>query len=204
MPDFPGLRCPLCGDSMDVFGDHCLACSRSGFTQRHSALVSFLWHLATAASLSVKVEVGVGTSTRPGDIEISHWKGQGPLDVDVSVVHPLNPSVPYGSVKSGHEAVEEAEQGKRRKHGPTCAAAKVSFEPFGVSTFGILGNSASALFKDIIALLQAATKEERAALETLYGQQLQLALKRDIARMLLQGAHLEVPRSPDSVLEEDE
>ncbi len=196
-PDLSSMRCPACGDAADVFGDHALACKRGGFVQRHSAVIGFLWHLATAAGLRVRTEVGVGGPERPGDLWFSHWKGAGPLAVDGVIVHPLNPSLPYTSIKTGLEAVTEEEQRKRDKNGPLCAAARVAFEPFAMSTFGRLGESSSKLFKELIALLpEAASKDEREKLSRRYSQQLQLALKRDIARMLLQGSFVEVPARP--------
>ena len=144
--------------------------------ERHSAVVGFLWHLATAAGLCTDTDKGVGGAERPGDLLISFWKGAGPLAVDAVIVHFLNPSTPYTSIRTGNEAVTEAEHKKREKHGPACAEARVAFEPFGMSTFGQLG--------DLVALIHDhGSKEEMEEIYRRCGQQLQLSMKRDIARM---------------------
>jgi len=167
----------------------------------HSAAIGFQWHLATAAGLRVTTEKGVGGPERPGDLSISFWQGAGPLAVDGVIVHPLmhplNPSTPYTAVKSGLEAAAEEEQRKRVKHGPSCAAANVAFEPFSMSSFGQLGASARSMFSDLVALVpEVGSKDEKKERIRHYDQQLQLALKRDIARMLLQGSHIEIPKTP--------
>ena len=82
-------------------------------------------------------------------------------------------------------------------YGALCAARVVSFEPFAMTSFGQLGDGAQKIFKDVVALLPATSKEERARLAKMYGQQLQLALKRDIARMLLHGASLDANTSTE-------
>ena len=45
-----------------------------------------------------------------------------------------------------------------------------------MSSFGQLGEGAQKIFKDVVALLPATSKEERARLAQMYGQHLQLAL----------------------------
>ena len=47
--------CTSCGDAMDAFGDHALCCKKAGMIERHTHVVQFFWHLATAAGLHVVI-----------------------------------------------------------------------------------------------------------------------------------------------------
>ena len=142
-------QCPLCGDSMDSFGDHLLCCKKSGFLQRHSAIVRHLWHMSTAAGFRAETEVAIGGNTRPADLLLPHWKGGGPLAIDVTVVHPLAPSIPLQTVKTGREALDRAEKDKDDKHGEVCTQSNIPFTPFVLSTFGALSSSSDAFFNDL-------------------------------------------------------
>ena len=91
-PSVPG-QCPRCGEPDDPFGDHQLCCRLNGLWLRHKALVDFLVHVVTAAGLGCTVEERVGND-RSGDLCIRRWKDGKVLMVDVTVRHPLAPSVP--------------------------------------------------------------------------------------------------------------
>ena len=58
----------------------------------------------------------LGGNLRPVDLLIAHWKGSGPLAVDVTVVHPLTPSTHFHSVKTGVEVLVQAELMKESKN----------------------------------------------------------------------------------------
>ena len=115
--------CTSCGDAMDAFGDHALCCKKAGMIERHTHVVQFFWHLATAAGLHVDVEVRAGDNLRPADLLLSHWKGGGPLAVDVSISHPLAPSRSVAAVLSGNDSANEAERDKHTKYDSVCQAA---------------------------------------------------------------------------------
>ena len=89
LPVDADLVCNQCGDCMDPFGDNLLCCKKGGLTQRHTAIVSHLWHVCTAAGFNVTCEVSLDGRTRPADLLLAHWTGRGPCAVDVAVVHPL-------------------------------------------------------------------------------------------------------------------
>ena len=94
MPLNQPLNCEACAESMDAYGDHLLCCRKSGFIQRHQTLASQLWHLCTAAGFNATSEVSISGRCRPADILLPHWQAGGPCAIDISVVHPLAPSVP--------------------------------------------------------------------------------------------------------------
>jgi len=45
--DCAGRPCPLCGGPVDVFGDHAVACKKSGFGDRHLGTQTFFWQVLT-------------------------------------------------------------------------------------------------------------------------------------------------------------
>ena len=146
--------------------------------------VDFLVHVVTAAGLSCTVEERVGND-RPGDLCIRRWKDGKVLMVDVTVRHPLAPSVPLNHTQE--ELLIGAEKEKSEHYTAACEQQGSGFTPFAISTFGALGpGSADFLFE--LESLYAATepsKEVRGALRFHLGQGLQNALKREVARMLL-------------------
>ena len=68
--------------------------------------------------------------------------------------------------------------------------SNMNFTPFVLTTFGKLGSGSAAFLSDLIKGLPKhdLMPLERLEQERQYQQQLQLALKREVARMLLQGA----------------
>ena len=182
------LVCNQCGDCMDPFGDHLLCCKKGGLTQRHTAIVSHLWHMCTAAGFNVTCEVSLDGRTRPADLLLAHWTGRGPCAVDVSVVHPLAPSTPCHTVKNGTEAIVAMEGVKHTKYTECCRQSNTSLNAFVLSTFGMLGEEAERFFRCIsMARRRRALDDDDPQDLRRYMQQLQITLKREIARMLLQG-----------------
>ena len=181
--DDPNVGCPSCGEAIDVYGDHFLCCRKGGMIQRHSAVVEHLWNICA------NLEVSLTGRTRPADILLTHWKGAGPCAIDVAVVHPLAPSNNVANVKTGMEAVQDMERVKIQKYSRECAESNVTFVPFVLSTFGMLGSDAGQFFHHLTSAfrLSGSSDIEGSDVAFLYMSQLQITLKRQIARMLLQG-----------------
>jgi len=85
--------CPFCSEPCDCYGDHIMCCRRVEFHSRHHAVVSALSHAMESAGLRVTNEVTVTGKKRPADIFISQRSDNGPLAIDVTVTHPLAPSL---------------------------------------------------------------------------------------------------------------
>ena len=188
VPADTSLSCPSCGDSMDCFGDHLLCCKLGGFWTRHKAIVDMLYHFGRAAGLTVTLEVAIGGLERPADLMFSPWKGSGPLAVDPAVVHPLAPSTSYAAIKNGSEAIEFKARVKSNHYSEKCSESNVQFAPFVLSTFGKMGDDARDLLRDLAkARRGVGTLTPEAVLVHQYQQQLQVVLRRQVARMLLQG-----------------
>ena len=167
-----------------------LSYRRGGFHVRHAALRTYIWHLTVAAGHHAACEVVVGGSQRPADVLLGCWIGAGPLAVDVSVVHPLAPSVPFQSVQGGEVALKRVKELKIAKYAEVCQSSNMNFTPFVLTTFGRLGSGSAAFLADLIKGLPQhdLTPAEKRDQTRQYHQQLQLALKREVARMLLLGA----------------
>ena len=181
--------CAACGDSADVYGDHSLCCPKGGLIQRHTAIASQLWRTCTATGIRVRPEVSLDNRTRPADLLLSHWQGGGPCAVDVAVVHPLAPSTPVTAVKDGSEAIAAMERVKFVKYADACRESNLQFIPFVLFTFGKLGGEGDRFWQHLASSFRPNDPDfdTDIPLGTLYMQQLQMVLRREVARMLLQG-----------------
>ena len=189
LPPDADITCGACGEPADIFGDHFLCCRKAGLVQRHRAIISQLWHIVKAAGHRAEVEVSLDGRTRPADLLLPHWQGGGPCAIDAAIVHPLAPSIPVHRVKDGSEAVVGMERIKLAKYSECCRESKVQFVPFVLSTFGKLGGESDRFYQHLAACFRPADTDfdSDRDLGSLYMQQLQVVLKREVARMLLQG-----------------
>jgi hypothetical protein len=88
--------CPLCKQTMDVYGDHALCCKKSGdMITRHNRVRNLIAHFADVGLLSPEMEkLGILGPTdrsrrRPGDVSFKSWAPNRGLAVDVAVICPL-------------------------------------------------------------------------------------------------------------------
>ena len=88
--------CPLCMQTMDVFGDHALCCKKSSDTiTRHNRVRNLISQFADLGLLSPELEkMGILGPTdrsrrRPGDVSFKSWAPHRGLAVDVAVICPL-------------------------------------------------------------------------------------------------------------------
>ena len=85
--------CPFCGVATDCFGDHLLCCNKSEFHTRHQVIVKCLTAFVAAAGIPVANEVQIAGRERPADLFVVRWTTPDPATVDVTVTHPLAPSL---------------------------------------------------------------------------------------------------------------
>ena len=78
---------------------------------------------------------------------------------------------------------------KLAKYSECCRESNVQFVPFVLLTFGKLGGEGDRFYQNLVAFFRHADPDfdSDRDLGSLYMQQLQVVLKRDVARMLLQG-----------------
>jgi len=185
-------QCPLCGGSMDCYGDHLVGCPRNGVIRRHGSLLNLISKYAGQAGMPHVVDKGYTSDSRqrPGDITFTQWNGGDRLYVDLTVRHPLSLSYDWSRVKQGTECLEEATREKEAKYSPLMSLEE--FMVFGMTTFGGLNEGAEAILLEIgRAYVSAAPSEEEAEEDQCHlTQQLLMVLNREVARMLRSGVPL--------------
>jgi hypothetical protein len=115
---------------------------------RHVALRGEVFSLATAAGLSVALEVGDGEGKRrPGDVYI---KNDPPTFVDVAVIHPLATHLITRDQRSREPAPDfYARTIKDAKYKRPLSDAGLLFIPFVADVYGNLCEDASLLLKKL-------------------------------------------------------
>lgn len=109
------IPCPLCEQTINVYGDHATCCAKSGdLIVRHNTLRNLVDNLASVGGLSPVLEkkgiLGPTSGRRPGDVTIMNWSQGKGLAIDVAVTSPLIAS----QVRFAQPCEEYA---ARRKHG---------------------------------------------------------------------------------------
>ena len=124
---------------------------------------------------------------KAADVLLGRWKEGKKTSVDVTIGHPLAPSVPFHTMKDAAQASAAAEEEKHTHNDAACAPAGCLCEPFAATTFGALVRGRPAIMFALGKLLSAGAEaeEERWAVRELLGQKLEVTLKREMARMLL-------------------
>ena len=88
LPRDPLPRCPGCGATCDVLGDHFLSCANLDRCGRHNALRDAVHRVAEAAGFRCRVEVPVA-NLRPADLWVEGFSRGEDRAVDLSVTNPL-------------------------------------------------------------------------------------------------------------------
>ena len=141
-----GLPCDLCGQPLDVYGDHLVTCRLSGVWKRHNRPRDTLYDISGCAGVKSAIEVEVRGRARPADLMLYDWEAGRDLAVDLTVRHPLAASCHWDP----HNCfLAEAEAEKNRKYLTLCNQAGLDFAPVGLSTFGAVGPQGRCLLKKL-------------------------------------------------------
>jgi hypothetical protein len=156
LPLFPGdagKACPSgCGQTLDVFGDHLVACHRNLLTQRHNGVRDALQGVLQRFGVACRREVPLACRLqRPGDLAIDHL-GPKPILVDLTGIHPLAPGRVW-SVDGCRRALVDAEEEKLNKYAVNCAAEGYSFEPLAFHCWSGLGPISGSLVNRLVKQL---------------------------------------------------
>ena len=132
-----GKACPLCGNSMDVYGDHAVVCVKNHLWRRHFLIQDFLLRLIRAAGFQVTREESLaGSDRREADLLIQNWEGVTPLAIDITIRHPRAPSAPLSDPDA---VLLRAEEEKRTGAAARADRAGTLFEPLVFHTWGGAG-----------------------------------------------------------------
>ena len=138
-----GQPCPLCDEPIDVQGAHFLLCKKAGNHLRHDNICESIAALAHAAGVRIKREKVIYGQNRPDDILLYGWREGKAAAMDITIVNPLlecritQPSLAI-------DAANIAQRANVRKHQQGCEEKGLSFIPFGITTFGAMGEQAEA------------------------------------------------------------
>jgi len=87
--DCANRPCSLCGAPGDVFGDHAVACKKSGFGDRHIGTQTFFCQVLNQSRVPHDLEVYIaGNGRRPADNLLKAWDGRRNLAVYLTILRP--------------------------------------------------------------------------------------------------------------------
>ena len=109
-------------------------CKRVDFHPRHEAVMGQLARFCQSSGLNPTTDVAIGGRLRPGDIFLPHFSEE-PTAVDVSITHPLAPSVGLDA-KAAKQALHNKAGHKKVKYAALVSGHKLNFIPFLMSTYG--------------------------------------------------------------------
>ena len=124
------------------------------------------------------------SSFRPADILFPPPWDTKPTCIDVTVISPIQASVPPIKFIVGKDA-NTAESHKIAKHLTPCELAGLNFTPFGADCFGNFGREAISIIKKLrLSLIQARGYPHYLATQLIY-RRLSFAIHLGTARQLL-------------------
>jgi hypothetical protein len=132
----------VCGEQVDVLGDHALCCHHSSsLVFRHNNVRDILKHAAIGAGLSAvvteKKNQVVGSKVRPGDISVQQYhRGFATSAFDVTISHPLQKKYIEIAMEEGGVAAADAHDRKLLKSLEVCEKEGIHFVPLAWESTG--------------------------------------------------------------------
>jgi len=149
--DCTGRPCPLCGEPVDIFGDHALSCKKSSFGDRQLGTQSFFCQVLTQARIPHDREVDIARNGRhPADILLKAWDGRRDLAVDLTIVHP-NPATGWPLRGSAATFLRDKGEQKNQESDDSCGRMGVDFSPTVFDNWGGLHGAGKDVVKAIFA-----------------------------------------------------
>jgi hypothetical protein len=141
--------CPLCMQTINVYGDHATCCAKKGdLVIRHNALRNLVNAIACDGVLNPHMEkkgiLGPTSGRRPGDVSIPDWSGS-PLAIDVAVTSPIIKA----SVRVNSPCEEYAANQKHRKYDASFEGSNYSFCAMVFETFGAVNQEGEEVLRQI-------------------------------------------------------
>ena len=146
------VSCPLCEQTIDVFGDHAACCAKSyDRIVRHNSLRNLLYRFASDGLLSPELEkqgiLGSGTGRRPGDVTLALWSEGKGLAIDVAVTSPLQKA----SVRLIDPCEEYATAQKHAKYDKDFKYAHYSFAAMVWESLGAINVEGEEILRQIFS-----------------------------------------------------
>ena len=179
--------CPLCTQTINIYGDHATCCSKSGdLIVRHNALRNLVELIASAGFLDPELEkkgiLGDAPGRRPGDVTIPRWEENRDLALDIAVTSPLNST----NIRSKSPCEEYA---KARKHAKYDKDFKDSeTHVFGTivwETLGAVNSEGESYLRQIMRFASKRQSQEHSSYCGRMWARLSCCLQRSVAKQLL-------------------
>ena len=132
----------VCGDMMDVFGDHAPCCHHGpSLLFRHNNVRDILGHAARGAGLAAvvieKKNQIDGSNAKPGDITVQQYhRGFASSAFDVTITHPLQQKYKEIAMEEAGLVAEEAHDRKLQKSLEVCQKEGIHFVPLAWESIG--------------------------------------------------------------------
>jgi hypothetical protein len=131
----------VCGEQVDVLGDHALCCHHSSsLVFRHNKVRDILKHAAIGAGLSAvdrEEEPGGGLQGQAGDISVQQYhRGFATSAFDVTISHPLQKKYIEIAMEEGGVAAADAHDRKLLKSLEVCEKEGIHFVPLAWESTG--------------------------------------------------------------------
>jgi hypothetical protein len=204
--DLP-FKCEACGCSQDCMGDHTLCCTASGLYGRHNLLRDTLASDLRTMGFPCRTEVALpGTELVPADIFLPTLAEDSPTAVDVSVVHPLQPSHSAQATVAAGTSAEARAASKVVMYGEKCTARSWAYCAFVAETTGSWNQAAQRLVRKLSRAYSLRTGENQADAAFSMWISLSRALARSVGRQLVRArpqCGLEVAQASWTAMTED-
>jgi hypothetical protein len=166
-------------------GDHALCCTSMGIYTRHNCLRDTLATELCSLGFPCRTEVCLpGTSQVPADIFLPHVGEDSHTAVDVSVVHPLQPSASKATVTAGTSAEARAES-KVRMYEEQCRVRSWRFVAFVAETTGEWNQAAQRFVRKTARAHALRTGADQKETSSVLWLKLSRAVARAVGRQLV-------------------
>ena len=144
------IPCPLCKQTIDIFGDHATCCQRNGdIIIRHNTLRNLVDNFASDGLLSPELEkqgiLGNTTGRRPGDVTLNRWNAGGALAIDVAITSALSKTAIHIKSPCDEYAITQ----KHGKYDKSFAGTNYSFCAMVWETLGALNLEGEEVLRQI-------------------------------------------------------
>ena len=145
------IPCPLCKQTIDVYGDHATCCAKKGnLVTRHNTLRDLVARFATDGLLNPQLEklgiLGATSGRRPADVALPRWNQDGGLAIDVAITNPLTKT----SNRLINPCEEYARTQKHAKYDKDFIKAPYSFCAMVWEALGAINSEGEDVIKQIL------------------------------------------------------
>jgi hypothetical protein len=180
------VSCPLCMQTINVYGDHATCCAKSGdLIIRHNTLRNLVGRFASDGLLHTVLEkqgiLGPTSGRRPGDVTIRNWEHGNGLAIDLAVTSPLSktslrvidPCEDYGVVR------------KHRKYDVSFEGTDYTFCAMVFETLGAINGEGEEVLRQLFRFAAKNLGREFSSFCARAWARLSCTLQRSVAQAIL-------------------